>query len=417
MKEYKRTSALLFIFALLVLLLCFTGVVLSVDKKAKDSGVSETLIEKILKTDGEIRGIWIATVANINFPTTQGASAQELKDELDSIIKTAKENGFNTLIFQVRPSSDALYNSDIFPTSEFLTGTQGATLTDGFDPLKYLTTTAHQKDIAVCAWVNPLRAVSTMNAAGKKGDYSLLSTKNPCVIHPEWCVDYNGNRYYDPGIPEVRSLVASGVAEIARNYEVDAIVFDDYFYPYPEENLEFDDSSSYGLYGNAEPIDDWRRNNVNKLIEQCYNEIKAENNNCYFGVSPFGIWANNNGENDGSDTKGLSAYSAIYCDALSWIEGGYIDFLSPQIYWAHENEAAPYATLCDWWDQKLCNTDIPLIVSHAAYRVSEWENSGELTRQIEYARTKESYIGSAMYGYAAIINNQNGILDCFKAVY
>ncbi|MBQ4561622.1 MAG: family 10 glycosylhydrolase [Clostridia bacterium] len=372
-----------------------------------------TLVEDILTRDGEIRALWIATVANINFPSESNLTSEELKAEIDSILTTALENSMNTVIFQVRPSSDALYASSLFPSSEFLCGAQGNRLP--LDTLEYLTTEAHKLDIAVCAWVNPLRVSTSMNAS--EGDPALLSENNPAFIHPEYCIGYNGSLYYDPGLPEVRALISEGVKEIAEGYPVDAIIFDDYFYPYPVENEVYDDSASYAKYGNGMDLEDWRRENVNAMIKSSHDIIKAVRPDCYFGISPFGIWCNNDGTNNGSDTKGLSAFSAIYCDALAWIEGGYIDFISPQLYWSFDTEAAPYGVLCDWWDKALADTDIPLIVSHGAYRAGEWSSPTEISDQIEYARQKKSYMGSAFYGYSAIKANSNGICQCFKEVY
>lgn len=374
---------------------------------------SSTLVERIIARDGEIRGIWIATVANINFPSCKGLSAQDLESEIDDILTTTLENSMNTVIFQVRPSSDAFYKSSIFPSSEFLCDTQGGEMP--IDVLEYLVTEAHKLDIAVCAWVNPLRVSTSMNESN--GDISLLSKNNPAYKNPDYCVNYNGELYYNPGLPEVTGLIADGVREIAENYSVDAIVFDDYFYPYPQEGITYDDSAAYAKYGSSLSLEDWRRENINNMVKTCYNAVKEANINCYFGISPFGIWQNDNGSNGGSATKGLSAYCAIYCDAKSWIEGGYIDFISPQLYWNFDSEAAPYATLCDWWDSALADSGIPLIVSHGAYRAEEWGIPDEISNQVEYARTKSAYLGSAMYGYSAIKANLGGVADCLNGIY
>ena len=371
------------------------------------------LVDKILDRDGEIRAMWIASVANINFPSKRGLSKNELRAEADSILSTALENSMNTLIIQVRPSSDALYDSELFPSSEFLCNKQGDSLP--LDILEYFTNEAHKLDIAVCAWVNPLRVSTSMNDSN--GSSSLLSDKNPAYLHPEYCVSYDGALYYDPGLPEVRKLIAEGVREIAENYSVDAILFDDYFYPYPVENTVYDDSQAYSAYNNGLSLEDWRRENVNSMIKSCYETVKSVAPSCYFGISPFGIWCNDDGTNGGSDTRGLSAYTDIYCDAKAWIEGGYIDFISPQLYWSFDTEAASYSVLCDWWDDTLKDSGIPLIVSHGAYRSEEWTDSKEISRQIEYARSKSSYLGSAFYGYAAIEANSGGIADCLKEVY
>lgn len=372
-------------------------------------GGTSSMVSRILKRDGEIRAVWIAAVSNINFPSANNLTSDELKKEIDLILDTAEQASMNTVILQVRPASDALYPSSIFPSSAYICSVQGQAFPDDTDILKYLTEKAHKRGIAVCAWVNPLRVTTDTT------DITTLAKSNPARLHPEYTVEYNGALYYDPGIPEVRELIASGVKEIADNYDVDAIVFDDYFYPYPVEDKEFDDTVSYIKYGSSSlSLEDWRRQNVNSLIKESYTAIAQK---CYFGISPFGIWDNNDGGNEGSQTKGLSAYDSIYCDALAWIEGGYIDFISPQIYWSFGDDAAPFATLCDWWDKKLQGTDIALIISHAAYKLPEWGNSAEICDQIEYSRTKSSYRGSALYGYSVLHKNEAGICEALKEVY
>ncbi len=413
--DARKLNIVLICFALVLISSVMGGLIMSGFEPAVLPAMAEqsTLVEDIISRDGEIRALWIASVANINFPSRRGLSSDELKSEIDSILTEALENSMNTVIIQVRPSSDALYISKLFPSSEYLCNAQGDEMT--VDILEYLTEEAHKLGIAVCAWVNPLRVSTSMNDS--KGNAALLSEKNPAYKNPEYCISYDGALYYNPGLPEVRSLVAEGVREIAEGYSVDAILFDDYFYPYPTENAIYDDSASFAKYGNGLSLDNWRRENVNAMIKSSYDMIKSVRPDCYFGISPFGIWCNNDGSNGGSDTRGLSAYSAIYCDAKAWIEGGYIDFISPQLYWSFDTEAAPYGELCDWWDKVLEGTGIPLIVSHAAYRTEEWSDKDEISKQIEYARAKKSYLGSAFYGYSAIKANTGGVADCLREVY
>lgn len=192
-------------------------------------------------------------------------------------------------------------------------------------------------------------------------------------------------------------------------------MFDDYFYPYPVyvdgKIAEFDDSVSYSLYGNGLSLDDWRRQNVNNMIKTCYNTVKELASECLFGVAPFGIWANDDGENGGSDTSGLSAYDEIYCDAVSWIEGGYVDYIAPQIYWGFESDAAPYDVLIRWWSDKIRDSKVKLLVSIGAYRYATGDFSfGELTEQLEYASENKLY-GSIIYGYEQIKANVGGVAE------
>lgn len=367
--------------------------------------------------DAEVRGIYIATVQNINFPSKKDLSATELKAELDDIVSTCVEAGLNAVYFQVRPSADALYKSDIFPVSEYLTGSQGSDLPDGFDPLGYLIEAAHARNIKVHAWVNPLRV--TVGSASKPAhDTEALAEGHPARENPDYTVAYaDGKLYFDCGIPEVRELIASGVAELAGSYAIDGIIFDDYFYPYPVNGADgklaaFDDTKTFAKYANGMTLDDWRRDNVNKMIEDCYNSIKSVNSDCEFGVAPFGIWQNDDGTNGGSDTKGLESYSAIYCDPTAWIEGGYIDYIAPQIYWRFTTSVARYDTLVRWWNTLLDGTDVKLLVSHGIYNYDTWENpENELRCQVEFARSELMYRGSILYGYAALKNNTKGLFD------
>ena len=377
----------------------------------------------ILDPNAEVRGVWIATVNNINFPSRKGLSAAELKRELDAIVETCLSNSLNTVYFQVRPLSDALYNSEIFPSSEYLTGKQGEALNGGFDPLDYLVRVAHENGIKVHAWVNPLR-VTYGTKSSPSHDVTKLAEGHPARENPEYTVAYDdGKLYFNAGIPEVRELVVSGVREIAENYDVDGIVFDDYFYPYAAYNnevkAEFDDSDAYEKYGKGDELGDWRRNNINELVKACYDTIKEADSEMQFGISPFGIWQNDNGKNGGSATSGTEAYEELYCDALAWIEGGYVDYIAPQIYWSFTNSAARYDTLVRWWNSVCDGTGVDLLISHAAYRYAdEWTDEGdEILNQIEFARSEISYRGSILYGYDVISKNTNGICDELAKAY
>ena len=364
----------------------------------------------------EMRAIWIATVNNINFPSKQGLSAKKLAEELDAIVNFADENKFNTIIFQVRPAADALYDSKLFPQSKFVSGTSGKAPDQNFDCLEYIIEKAHERKIAIHAWVNPLR-VTSGNSTYPQTDINALPSTSPAKQNPEFVVPYaDGKLYFDAGQPYVRSLVAAGVKEICENYDVDGIVFDDYFYPYPVKNAKFDDADTYAEYGDGMSLADFRRESVNELIRLTYDTVKSVDKGILFGVSPFGIWKN--GGKDGSDTKGLEAYDEIYCDALAWAKGGYVDYLAPQLYWTFDNASAPFATLSKWWNDALAGTGVRYYVNHGVYRYSDGTmQSGEITKQIENARTHDGYFGSMFYGYAALKANDGGVLDELKAIF
>lgn len=393
---------------------------------SQSSGGEASGKEAPASEDMEINGVWIASVGNIDFPSKQGLGADALKAELDDIVDTVKRLGLNTVIFQVRPTSDALYKSDIFPVSEYLTGTQGSGLPGGFDPLAYLIERAHQNGIYVHAWINPYRITSGTKSSPKH-DVNALSENNPARRHPEWVVPYaDGKLYYNPGLPQVRELVTEGVMEIVRRYEVDGIHFDDYFYPYPVAGAQFDDSKAYQQYGKGKTLEEFRCDNVNALIKGVYQAIKAERPSVLFGVSPFGIWANASTNPLGSDTNGFQSYVAQYADSYTWVKNGWLDYITPQIYWSMEYQPAQFDKLCDWWSETVRGTSVRFVPGHAAYKAgdkeqiavdSAWAEPDELVRQINYARHKNGYAGSLFYGYKTIKNNVLGLFDSLSSYY
>ena len=387
------------------------GVILARDGEPEEPQVGAKELESM-------NGVWIATATNIDFPSRPDLTKAELKAELDSIVDTCSKAGLDTIFYQVRPASDAMYKSEIFPVSKYLSSDRRLTL----DTLEYLIEKAGEKGIKVHAWINPLRA-----AVG--GDISDLPEGHPARDNPEWVVKYaDGKLYYDCAIPEVRKLVCDGISEIIAKYDVAGIVFDDYFYPYPvyetdeagnKTVVDFDDSGSFNEYGkDYDDKGDWRRHNVDLLIEESYKAVKSADGSCVFGVAPFGIWKNGYGDESGSATRGAQSYFDIYCDTLAWADGGYVDYIAPQIYWRAEESAASYTALCDWWDMMLKERGVPFIICHAAYRYDGWEApSGIMTSQVEYAKTKESYKGSIFYGYEEIATNKEGIANELSDLY
>lgn len=410
---------LLVLSAALPLVLIFSGQTVAAAPELAAEQTAPVPLAALGDADAEMRGLWIATVNNINFPSRQGMSASALAAELDGIVDFAAENGFNAIFFQVRPAADALYRSSLFPASKFISGKAGEAPDGDFDCLGHLTRAAHEKQIAVHAWVNPLR-VTTGSAAYPQTDRTALPADSYAATHPDAVVAYaDGKLYFNAGLPEIRQLVADGVREICENYAVDGIIFDDYFYPYPVDGAVFDDDAAYTAYG-ADCADraDFRRDSINKLVRACYDAVKETDQDIRFGVSPFGIWKNGDGENGGSATRGLSAYDAIYCDALAWVEGGYVDYLAPQLYWSFDTASARYDTLCEWWNRALDASGVDLYINHGAYRYAEGAmESGELTRQTEYARDLYAYRGSLYYGYTALRDNAGGVTDEVKALF
>jgi len=375
------------------------------------------LTNHIINPDSEIRGVWIASVFNLDYPSKADLTADELKAELDTILDTCEKNKLNTIFFQVRPACDALYESDIFPISTAISSYGNLV----FDPLEYLVNEGHKRNIYIHAWVNPLR-VTTYSM-----ELDSLPENSPARKNPEFTVEYGDGKFYlNAALPEVHQLVSDGVREIVAKYDVDGIVFDDYFYPYPlyDKNgkvIDFDDNDEFKKYG-KDFVDkaDWRRDNINRLIELVYSTVHETDPECVFGVSPFAVWQNNDGKNGGSNTSNFEAYNSLYCDALAWIDGGYIDYISPQIYWAFDSATSGFDVVTRWWNAQLNGTNVKLYISHASYRYEdgEWADpSRELTEQIIFARSEESYRGSIFYGYDEINRNLRGASDDLLAAY
>lgn len=376
--------------------------------------------------DRELRGVWISSVYNIDFPSKSGLSAAEQKAELDAIIQTAKAANLNTVFFQVRPTSDALYKSEIYPTSAYLTGKQGAQLADDFDPLEYIVEKAHENNLELHAWINPFR-VTPGSKTTYEADVAALSANNPAVLHKEWTIAYeDGKLYFDPGNPSARQLIISGAVEIVEKYDVDGIHIDDYFYPYPvyvtdadgrKSIAEFNDDVSFELYGKGMERGDWRRENINIFVRDLKNAIKEVRSDCEFGVSCAGIWANAGSLEDGSDTNGMQSYFDTYADSKYWIENELVDYICPQIYWEMSHKTAPFDVLCKWWSSVVDGTNVKLYIGHALYKNPNWSDKTELIRQVEFARSWHGYKGSVFFGFDQLKNNIDGMLDRISNVF
>ena len=375
--------------------------------------VEEIYTPVTVSADKELRGVWVASVSNINFPSSPNLSTDEMKAELDAIVETARSTNLNAIFFQVVPSSDALYSSNVYPWSAFLTGEQGQAPKDGFDPLAYITEKAHLYGIELHAWMNPFRVTTTAAS-----DLSGLCETHPAVLHPEHCIKYDGKYYYNPAIPEIRQMIADEAKYIAETYGVDGIHIDDYFYPYPVDGQVIDDKAQFELYEGELSLDDWRRENINSTVKLIYDSVKNANPECAFGVSPFGIYANKGSKSPvtGSDTKGLEAYFSLYCDALTWAKEGYVDYLAPQIYWAFNTSAAPFDNVAKWWNAHLDGTGVKLYIGHALYKISDFPEN-EILIQTEFSRSLMCCSGSIFYGYADLAANTNGIKDKLTALY
>ncbi len=352
----------------------------------------------------EMRGLWVATVYNIDYPSKATTNVALLKNEAITILDKAQVSGLNAVFLQVRPTADALYASRIFPWSKYLTGKQGVAPLDGFDPLAFWVDEAHKRGLQLHAWINPYR-ITKKGTKDLSHDFASLSATNPAVLHPEWVVKHtDGNLYFNPGLPEVRQLIVDSSLEIVQNYAVDGIHFDDYFYP----GQTFSDDAAFKLYGSSFiSIHDWRRDNVNQLIASLSRALKESGKSVSFGISPSGIWANAATNPLGSDTKGMQSYYDHYADSRKWVKEGTIDYIAPQLYWNIGYTIADYAKLITWWKDVVLGTGVKLYVGHGAYRVgntdvtSPWFGVDEIKRQLELNTNSGGINGSIFYNYSA----------------
>lgn len=363
---------------------------------------------KIAKERKEMRGIWVATVLNIDWPSKKGLSVESQKQEFIKILDNVKEWNMNAVFVQIKPVGDAFYPSKFSPWSEYLTGIQGQN--PGYDPLKFMIEEAHKRNIEFHAWFNPYRL--TMS-----GGIDKLSNDNIGKQRPDWTITYGGKLYLNPGISEVNDYIVKSIMEVVENYDIDGVHMDDYFYPYKVKGEIYNDEEQYNKYGsNFLKVDDWRRDNVNKLIEKLYSSIKAEKKNVSFGISPFGVWRNISTDSvRGSNTKaGIQNYDDLYADILYWMKKNWIDYVAPQIYWNQGFKIAEYNTLVDWWSKYAKETKTNLYIGQAAYRIKDWEKDDELINQIKYNRNSEEVKGSIFFSYSSLVKNPKGILEKIK---
>lgn len=339
----------------------------------------------------EMRGAWISTVWNLDWPTVGARNnVAQQKQEFITLLDKLQAAGLNSVIVQVRPKGDALYNSTLNPWSDILTGTQGKN--PGYDPMAFMIEETHKRGMEFHAWFNPYRITTSGT------DVNALASSNMARKNPSWVIAYNNALYYDPGNPQVVNYLVETVAEVVKNYKVDGIHFDDYFYP----SKAFNDETSYSKYGNGINKDDWRRANVNTLIQKVHAKINSINSSVSFGVSPRGIWKNASSDPTGSATNGGQSYYDIYCDSVAWIKNGWVDYINPQIYWTFENSAAPYGTLVDWWAKQVQGTNVKLYIGHD---ISKTEVSNQIETQVNYSRANLEVDGNVYFRAKFIAEN------------
>ncbi len=332
----------------------------------------------------EMRGVWVATVANRDWPSRPGLPASTQRRELLAHLDKAVRNKLNTVILQVRPTADALWPSPYEPWSEYLTGTQGGD--PGWDPLGTAVREAHARGLELHAWFNPYRIANHT-------DPGRLVASHPARRHPDRVVSYDGKLYYNPGLPEVRAFVRQTVLDAVARYPVDGVHFDDYFYPYPVAGQTFDDDDAYDRHGGAfDSRAAWRRDNIDRLVRETAEGIGRVRPGTRFGISPFGVWRNASTDSRGSDTRaGVQTYDDLYADTRTWVRKNWIDYVVPQLYWHIGNGDAGYAELVAWWARTVEGTRTRLYLGEALYKAgaagepSAWQDPVELSRHLTLA--------------------------------
>ena len=349
----------------------------------------------------EFRGVWLTTVGATDWPPALGGPIQRQKDSLVAILDRLHGAGFNAVIFQVRPECDALYQSSIEPWSYWLTGSQGTPPQSPFDPLQFIIDECHKRGMELHAWFNPYRAVNSI------GQY-LISQMHVSAQHPEWILTIGSLKMLDPGRPDVRAYVTNVILDVTRRYDVDGIHMDDYFYA--SGITAHQDDSSYNL--NPRNIlyrDDWRRDNVNILLQGIYDSIMAVKPWVKFGMSPAGIWK------DGIPplTSGQDNYSVIYGDPMAWLDGQYVDYLAQQLYWKFGGKQ-DYATLEPWWSDSVAAHGRHSYPGLATYRIGDpnFGNASQIAQQIRFSRGDANTQGNIQFTANYITSgNTGGITD------
>jgi uncharacterized lipoprotein YddW (UPF0748 family) len=362
----------------------------------------------------EFRGLWVATVANIDWPTQPGLSQTAQLDEMRVILDRAQTLRMNAVIVQVRAAGDAIYPSAKEPWSRVLTGTQG--IAPGTDPLALWITEAHQRGLEFHAWFNPFRA-------GNVSDTSRLAPNHLARARPDLARIAQGQLWFDPGEPEVQQWTLDVILDVVSRYDIDAVHLDDYFYPYPlagaPRPVQFPDDASYQKYraaGGADvPRDDWRRQNINNFVQRLYEAVHELKPSMRVGISPFGIWRPGNPPG----ITGLDAYADIFADSRQWLENGWLDYFAPQLYWPLSSTGQNFSALFDWW-LSVNGERRHVWPGLAAYRVADGTSSAyfasEIVAEIAHLRARAGPLagggsGALLYNTTSVRLNRGGLAD------
>lgn len=360
----------------------------------------------------EFRGVWIATVANIDWPGSKDQSSLIQQQEFRMILDEHQKSGINAIFVQVRPAADAFYAKSKEPWSFWLTGKQGQAPVPFYDPLQFMIDEAHKRGMEIHAWFNPYRA-------SHKSNTTPLAPNHITRQKPEWFFTYDGMRLFNPGIPVVREYITSVIMDVVKNYDVDGIHLDDYFYPYPIARQVIPDDATFRQFPNGfTNKNDWRRNNVNLLIKMLNDSIKYAKPYVKFGVSPFGIWKNASSDPQGSPTSGGESFFTQFADSREWAKQGWVDYILPQLYWHSSHPRASYTKLVDWWSKN--SFDSHLYLGMGAYRigardVTDWQNPNHMPNQIKYGRDNNKVSGFVYYSSKSLMANLLGFTDSLRS--
>lgn len=364
-------------------------------------------------TGGSMRGVWISTVFNLDWPSTGSYNNQtKQQQEYVQLLDELQGMGMNTVFVQVRPSADALYPSSLVPWSKVLTGTQGKN--PGYDPLAFMIEETHRRGMEFHAWFNPFRA----NTDAKTDQ---LAANHVVKQHPDWIVNSSSKLYINPGIPQARQQIIKEIMEVVSRYDIDGVHLDDYFYP---SNGTFNDDATYKAYNSKKIANkaDWRRDNINQFVQQLNASIKSAKPGVKFGISPFGVWRNIAVDPTGSDTKaGVTAYDNMYADVRTWIKQGWLDYVTPQIYWSMSFAPAQYDKLVTWWSDEVRGTNVKLYIGHSPYKLGTaeagWQNAQEIINQLDYNALHPEVQGSIFFSAKDLRKNPLGLIQALSSYY
>jgi len=363
----------------------------------------------------QFRASWVASVVNIDWPSRTGLSAAQQQAELVGWLDDAVRQRHNAVVLQVRPTADAFWPSAVEPWSKYLTGTQGGD--PGYDPLAFAVAEAHKRNLELHAWFNPYRLSMDTNL-------DALVPSHPARQHPEWVVPYGGKLYYNPGIPAARRLVEDAIMDAVTKYDIDAVHFDDYFYPYPVAGQTFDDAAAYAEHGGGKTLQDWRRDNINLLITELQQRIKAAKPYVKFGISPFAVWRNAGTDPEGSaTTAGVQTYDDLYADTRRWVREGWIDYIVPQVYWAQGFAPANYDVVVPWWADQVRGTGVHLYIGQATYKVGistqspDWSDPAELSDHLARNTEFPEVLGDIFFSAKDVRADRLGATSLLNATW